>query len=108
MSVNNEILTIKNIIVKSVDPEKIYLFGSYAYGTPHKDSDCDFYIVLQDNSAIKPLEAMRKIRKDLMIMDTFMPIDLLANYKNRFEYRSTEPTIERKIVNDGVVLYERY
>jgi hypothetical protein len=42
-----------------------------------------------------------------MTMDIWMPIDLLANYNNRFEYRSNEPTIERKIAKDGVILYER-
>ncbi|GHT88599.1 hypothetical protein FACS1894137_17010 [Spirochaetia bacterium] len=43
MAINDEIVSINDIIVKSVDPEKVYLFGSYAYGTPHKDSDYDFY-----------------------------------------------------------------
>jgi predicted nucleotidyltransferase len=108
IDINDEILSIKDTIVASVDPEKVYLFGSYAYGTPHKDSDYDFYVVLKDDSPIKPLDAMQQIRRNLMNMDTWMPIDLLANYKNRFDYRSNEPTIERTISKNGVILYERH
>ncbi|MDR2432965.1 MAG: nucleotidyltransferase domain-containing protein [Treponema sp.] len=42
MAVNNEILEIKNIILSTVDCEKIYLFGSCAYETPGTGSDYDF------------------------------------------------------------------
>jgi predicted nucleotidyltransferase len=46
----NEIRTITEIIKETVDCEKIYLFGSYAYGEPHKDSDMDFYVVVPDDA----------------------------------------------------------
>jgi predicted nucleotidyltransferase len=107
MKLNDEILKIKDIILASVDPEKVYLFGSFAYGTPNKDSDYDFYVVLKDDSPVKPLDAMDMINISLIDFDTRMPIDVLANYKNRFDYRSTQPTIERQIAREGVVLYER-
>ncbi len=35
--------------LKPLNPEKIILFGSYAYGTPHKDSDIDLYVVTSDD-----------------------------------------------------------
>jgi len=43
-----DIEEIKSEIIKRLEPlnpNKIILFGSYAYGTPHKDSDIDLYIV---------------------------------------------------------------
>ena len=43
MVINQEIQTIINAINKSVFVEKIYLFGSHAYGIPNKDSDYDFF-----------------------------------------------------------------
>lgn len=107
MQINEEILKIKDIILESVECEKIFLFGSYAYGTPNADSDYDFYVVLKDDFPQKPIEAMGIIDRNLINFDTLMPIDVLANYKNRFDYRSTQPTIERKIANEGIVLYER-
>jgi predicted nucleotidyltransferase len=39
--INNDILAIKDSILAAVGDscEKIYLFGSYAYGTPREDSE---------------------------------------------------------------------
>jgi predicted nucleotidyltransferase len=106
--INDEILAIKDTIVKSVDPEKVYLFGSYAYGTPHKDSDYDFYVVLKDDSPLKPLDAMGAIDHSLIYHnDLQTPTDILANYKSRFEERGRFPTLERKTIQEGVLLYER-
>ncbi len=45
-----EMDTLKEIIINTVPVEQIYLFGSYASGTPHKNSDLDLYVVLSDNA----------------------------------------------------------
>jgi predicted nucleotidyltransferase len=37
-------------IVEAVDPVKIILFGSYAYGIPHKDSDVDILVIMETGS----------------------------------------------------------
>ncbi|GHU39387.1 hypothetical protein FACS1894190_03760 [Spirochaetia bacterium] len=106
--VNDEIVAIKDIIVQCVECEKIYLFGSYAYGTPREDSDYDFYVLLKDDSDIKPLDAMGIIDRKLIYSKKLRtPIDIMANYKSRFEERGKFPTMERKIIREGVVLYER-
>jgi predicted nucleotidyltransferase len=34
-------------IVECVRPQKIILFGSYAYGRPHADSDLDILVVME-------------------------------------------------------------
>lgn len=108
MQINEEILKIKDIILESVECEKVYLFGSYAYGTPNADSDYDFYVVLKDDFPQKPIEAMGMIDRNLIhYKDLRTPTDILANYKSRFEDRGTLPTMERKIIKEGVLLYER-
>ena len=33
-------------IVSEMQPEQIYLYGSHAYGEPHRDSDVDLLVVL--------------------------------------------------------------
>jgi predicted nucleotidyltransferase len=43
-------------------PEKIILFGSYAYGTPHADSDVDILVVMP---ARNQLEQAFKIRLEI-------------------------------------------
>ena len=104
----NDIITaIKDSILSTVGDncEKIILFGSYAYGTPRNDSDYDFYVILKDGIE-NPLLILQKIY--MHMCDTnYVPVDVLANYKSRFEWRSTQPTIERTISKKGVILYER-
>jgi len=46
---NEEIIAFKERFVQKLNPLKIYLFGSYAYGNPESDSDYDFYIVVDDS-----------------------------------------------------------
>jgi len=105
--ISDEILAIKNNILSTVGSgcEKIILFGSYAYGTPRKDSDYDFYVVLKDGIE-NPILVLQKIY-EFMCDTNYIPVDVLANYKSRFEWRSTQPTLERTIARKGVVLYER-
>ena len=105
--INDEIIAIKDNILSTIGDgcEKIFLFGSYAYGTPQKGSDYDFYVVLKDEME-NPLLVMQKIY-EYMCDTNYISVDVLANYKSRFEQRSTQPTLERTIANKGVLLYER-
>lgn len=44
--VNEDLINdISRLIVKAVDPDKIILFGSYAYGKPSENSDLDILII---------------------------------------------------------------
>jgi len=105
--INQEITNIKDNILSTVggNCEKIFLFGSYAYGSPDKNSDYDFYVVLKDETE-NPLLVMQKIY-EYMCDTNYVPVDVLANYKSHFERRSIQPTLERTIANKGVLLYER-
>jgi len=40
-AIKEELDKLKEFIIHTVPVEQIWLFGSYAYGTPHKDSDLD-------------------------------------------------------------------
>jgi len=106
---NDDIITIKDNILDIVGEtcEKIILFGSHAYGDPREDSDYDFFVVLKDDTE-KPILVLQKIYRGLAKKPMKPSVDVLANYKSRFEWRSTQPTIERRIANDGVILYERH
>ena len=106
--ISDDIIAIKDNILNTVGEtcEKIILFGSHAYGTPREGSDYDFFVVLKDDTE-KPILIIQKIYRSLAERPMLTPVDVLANYKSRFEWRSTQPTIERKIANEGIVLYER-
>jgi predicted nucleotidyltransferase len=107
--INDDIIAIKDNILNTIGEacEKIILFGSYAYGTPREGSDYDFFVVLKDDSE-KPILALQKIYRNLAKRPMLISVDVLANYRSRFEWRSTQPTIERRIANDGMILYERH
>src|SRR5437762_574826 len=53
-------------------PEKIILFGSYAYGTPHADSDVDILVVMPARN-----ELDQSVRISLAIEAPF-PLDLIV------------------------------
>ena len=102
-----DIREITELIKEAVPVERIYLFGSYAYGEPNEDSDYDFFVVIPDGG-MRALDAAMEAHVSLCKWkNRQMPVDILADYKSRFNERSRLNTMERKIHNDGVVLYER-
>jgi predicted nucleotidyltransferase len=105
--INDDIIAIKDNILNTVgdDCEKIILFSSYANGTPNKDSDYDFYVVLKDGTA-KPVFVLQKIYQQMRIPRS-VPVDVLANYKSNFERLCVLPAIKRTIAQTGVTMYEK-
>lgn len=93
------------VILETVPAVQIYLFGSYAYGEPHADSDYDIYVVLADDGP-RPLDAMFEI--SVALSDNIaMPMDILALKESRFNYRLGAPTLENTVYQKGVLLYDR-
>jgi predicted nucleotidyltransferase len=103
MEINKDIENITQSILNTVNAEKIYLFGSYAYGQPNEDSDYDFYVVIPDGSE-KTVKITQNIYRALRGFKN-KPVDILVGYLSNFEKRSELPTIERTIKKDGILLY---
>jgi predicted nucleotidyltransferase len=102
--IQDELNTLKDIIVNTVPVEQIFLFGSYAYGTPHVDSDLDIYVVMPDNVNIREIDAMKLIYRAIRD-EKSMPVDVIVSKKNKFNQRKSAPTIERQIAQEGLILY---
>jgi predicted nucleotidyltransferase len=102
--IQDELNILKDIIVETVPVEQIFLFGSYANGTPHVDSDLDLFVVMPENADIREIDAMRLIHKAIRDKKT-MPVDVIVSKKDKFNQRKSTPTIERQIAQEGVVLY---
>ena len=77
-------------IIKKINPEKIYLFGSYAAGTYDEQSDLDFLIVAHSND--RPLERRIKLRKMLLEYDRRIGLDLLVYTPDEFKMLEKEPS----------------
>ena len=91
------------IISRAVTVEQVYLFGSYAYGTPNEDSDLDLYVVIPDGT-IPPAEAVKRIRRALYPVQD-MPMDVVACRTSTFRQRQQDPSLERTVARRGVLLY---
>ena len=103
---NDEIYALKDRIVEQLSPLKVYLFGSYAYGTPNVDSDYDFYIVgddAQTNAYEQTVRAYRAIRHART-----RPVDILVGTNSTFEEKKGENqhTIENEVFRRGILLYD--
>ena len=102
-NIQKELDIIKEGVLKTVPAEAIYLFGSYADGTPHKDSDLDIYVVVPDMD-IDLADLRGAIRKNLRKKKT-MPIDLLVGKASAFNRKKQNLTLENVIAKTGVLLY---
>ncbi|MBS3948160.1 MAG: nucleotidyltransferase domain-containing protein [Dethiobacter sp.] len=102
--IRDELDILKNIIVDTVPVKQILLFGSYVNGTPHADSDLDIYVVMSEHADIREIDAMRLIHRAIRNKKS-IPVDVLVSKESKFNQRKSAPTIERQIVQEGVVLY---
>jgi predicted nucleotidyltransferase len=102
--IEEQIAKIKDIILKTVPVDQIYLFGSYAYGTPRDDSDLDLYVVLKDTAPYKEMDAESFIR-DALCGNKTISVDILAMKKEKFDYRRSAATLEREVSHKGILLY---
>lgn len=91
-------------IVQALKPEKIFLFGSYAYGNPGKDSDIDLLIIMK--SSERPTK--RRIRVSRLFWDRSVPMDFVVKTPSEIvERMSTGDFFIKKILTKGKVLYDK-
>lgn len=98
-----KIIKIARKIQKEYQPEKIILFGSYAYGGPTKDSDIDLLIIKESNKKrVDRFCEVRKIIRDIKGVSV-QPIIFTKDEINK-RLKMGDDFI-KKILNEGEVLY---
>lgn len=91
-------------IAEELDPEKIILFGSYAYGAPTPDSDVDLLVIMKTRKSAK---SCRLAISNLLIPRPF-PVDIIVKKPKEIEYAlKTNSVFTKEIYTKGIVLYER-
>jgi uncharacterized protein len=88
-------------IAEQFDPDKVILFGSYAYGTPHADSDVDILVVMPAKNRI---DQAHRIRSTLLPP---FPTDLIVRRPEDIADLESAGSFMQEIINEGKVLYER-
>jgi uncharacterized protein len=98
--------------LKETNPEKIVLFGSYAYGEPSDFSDLDILVVTSDE--IIPSSFEEKSRIYLRISKTIseikkeFPVDLIVHTKPMHQrFIENNSLFARELLTKGKVLYEK-
>ncbi len=106
IDINKEIDLIVNTILERLSPEKIILFGSYAYGEPTKDSDLDILVVVRKHSQPR-FKRTREIRKYLW-GKVSVPKDILIYTLDEIrEWENVEQAFITSVIKEGKVLYEK-
>jgi len=95
--------------IKQFDPEKIILFGSYAYGTPGENSDVDLFVV--KNVRKEDIRDLRlSIRKHLrdIIYNQKVQVDLLLDSQENVNERiRLGDSIYEEIMSKGRTVYAK-
>jgi predicted nucleotidyltransferase len=87
-------------VAEHFDPERIILFGSHAYGTPHDDSDVDILVVMPTRNEID--QATRIDR----VVDPCFPLDLIVCTPKNVERRLRDgDAFFGEVVTRGKVLH---
>lgn len=90
-------------IVERFHPDKIILFGSYAYGRPHNESDVDILVIMPTRNAIA-----ESVRISLAFERRFS-FDLIVRTPFQMKRGLQEGDCDwflREIMEKGKVLYE--
>ena len=73
MITSSQILSVADKIAEQFRPERIILFGSYAYGTPNEDSDVDLLVVMP-----LPNKGRGRASDIRLHLDVAFPLDLVV------------------------------
>jgi predicted nucleotidyltransferase len=91
-------------IVDELKPEKIVLFGSYAYGRPNPHSDVDLLVVMKTNASLKE----RSWKVSRLLLPRPFPVDILVKTPKEIETAlKSGDFFLKEILSRGKVLYER-
>lgn len=103
----------KEIVVrlKTLDPDKIILFGSYAYGTPNDESDIDLFLLKNDLAKKDVRTYQLLLQKSLLDIQKkyLIGIDLFVDSSERVQNRIQDVNDQfySEIMSKGSILYAK-
>jgi len=91
-----------NPIITQFQPQKIILFGSYAYGKPTIDSDVDLLILMDTDQ--KPIRMAAQIAAAIPHL---LPLDIMVWKPSDFvQSVARQAVFATEVMTKGVILYE--
>lgn len=105
-SIKQVLATIVERLHRQYQPERVILYGSYAYGNPTSDSDIDLFIIKDStDNRVKRAIAVRRI-----LSDSTRRIPVSPRIYTPFEVKerlAMGDQFVEEILTRGIVLYER-
>lgn len=97
--------------LKKLNPYKVILLGSHAYGHPDRDSDFDLIVVTNEEffpaSYKEKSDLYLKVSNVLTDVAGKVPIDLIVYTKSMFrQFIQMGSLFSKEVIQKGVVLYE--
>lgn len=96
--------TIVQRLVDCLEPEKIILFGSHAYGTPNEDSDIDLLVIVEhsDQPRYRRSRAAYAALRGIMVST-----DVIVMTAGEVERSVNVPSsLASRAIHHGKLLYE--
>ena len=97
--------------LRALNPYLVLLFGSYAYGTPHIDSDIDLLVVTNDEFVPQTFKEKTNlyitVSEHILKISKQVPVDLIVYTLPMYrQFVAGGSSFSKEILNNGIVLYE--
>jgi len=103
MITEEQIQAVVRCIVEGYQPERIILFGSYAYGTPTEHSDLDLLVI---KAGIGAERAERALAVRRLLREAGAPMDILVRTPSEVAAAAAVRfSVEAQALTEGRVLY---
>lgn len=88
-------------------PDKVILFGSYAWGEPSADSDVDLYVVTRDSTMPATYrersELYLRYAKAMNALNGTIPLDMVVHTRPMHQkFLEIDSMFSRKILQSGI------
>jgi predicted nucleotidyltransferase len=101
---NSSIIKFVRQIAETVDPDRVYLFGSYASGRAGEDSDIDILII---KDTLEP-RCKRSIAIQKLLIGSKIPADIIVYTNDEFEKeKSSRFSFIAATIQNAQLMYER-
>jgi len=98
------IIKVVRQIAETIDPDKVYLFGSYASGKASEDSDIDILVI---KDTLEP-RCKRSIAIQKLLIGSKIPADIVVYTNDEFEKEiSNRFSFIYATIQNAQLMYER-
>jgi predicted nucleotidyltransferase len=105
INIRETILDLVKKIKNDYNPDRIILFGSYAYGIPNKDSDIDLLIIKDTQD--RPIDRRVIVRRIVSDPKRFIPFETIVLTPDEIQKRlEIGDQFVQEIIIKGEVLYK--